>query len=266
MNELKNRLFTLEMDKVKESKSLENQISNLKARLEQKEELMRQTKEDLRRYQQEQDTTIVVENNNEMCSNEASLTCSAGSGIVQNALLLVLKCEKAKLHEDLNRVKKENARLVRTLSELKYENTKWKDRALRLKEKEKASSGHQCENIPCTLTPSLEESITPYSFPECTPVPQKTEISTALFPPEVKTGAQTDETSLTSEKMRPVDSSKVSSFGTESKWQLPSSKIFDNSQLGFPAAESPQRKAKSEGNERDDWPKPSASDPQCKMQ
>lgn len=123
----------------------------------------------------------------------------------------------------------------RTLSELKYENTKWKDRALRLKEKEKASSGHQCENIPCTLTPSLEESITPYSFPECTPVPQKTEISTALFPPEVKTGAQTDETSLTSEKMRPVDSSKVSSFGTESKWQLPSSKIFDNSQLGFPA-------------------------------
>lgn len=56
---------------------------------------------------------VVVENNNEMCSNEASLTCSAGSGIVQNALLLVLKCEKAKLHEDLNRVKKENARLVR---------------------------------------------------------------------------------------------------------------------------------------------------------
>lgn len=34
----------------------------------------------------------------------------------------------------------------------------------------------------------------------------------------------------------------------------------------LPLAESPQRKAKSEGNERDDWPKPSASDPQCKMQ
>ncbi|XP_051876518.1 centromere-associated protein E isoform X3 [Pristis pectinata] len=266
MHELKNRLFILEMEKVKESKNLENQISSLKASLEHKEELMRQTKETLRRYQQKQDTTIMVENNNEICSTDTSLTCSAGSGIVQNALLLVLRSEKAKLNQDLNRLKKENARLARTVSELKYENTRWKDRALKLKEKERESSEYQRENVPRTLTPSLEEGITPCSVTEHATVPQKVE-SSELLPSEFKTGAKLDETSLTSEKMLPVDSSKVSSFGTESKWLLPRSKIFDNSQLGFPAAESPQRKPKSDENEYDDWwPKPSDSDPQCKVQ
>ncbi|XP_062925160.1 centromere-associated protein E-like isoform X2 [Mobula hypostoma] len=265
MKELKNRLFILEMEKVKESNNYEKQISSLKASLEHNKELCRQTKEKLRRYQQEQDTTIMFESNNEKCSTDESLTCGGGSGIVQNALVLVLKSEKAKLIQDLNCVKKENARLARTMSELKYENAKWKEKAFKLQGKGRVSSEHQRETDPPTLTLCPEEDITPCSLTEQSRV-SKVKTSEFLFP-EIKTGAKQDENSLTSEKVLTLDSPKVSSFGTESKWLLPCSKIFDNSQLGFSEAGSPQRKPISGENERVDWwPKPSASDPQCKMQ
>ncbi|XP_072880531.1 centromere-associated protein E isoform X3 [Hemitrygon akajei] len=266
MKELKNRLFILEMERVKESNNYEKQISSLAASLEHNKELCRQTKEKLRRYQQEQDTTIMFESNNEKRSTDESLTCGGGSGIVQNALVLVLKSEKAKLIQDLNCVKKENARLARTMSELKYENARWKDRALKLQGKDRISSEHQRENDPPTLTPCPEEDVTLCSLTEQSTVPKKVKTSEFLLP-AIKTGAKQDENSLTSEKMLILDSPKASSFGTESKWLLPGSKIFDNSQLGFSEAESPQRKPKSDENERVDWwPKPSASDPQCKMQ
>ncbi|XP_072137981.1 centromere-associated protein E isoform X3 [Mobula birostris] len=265
MKELKNRLFILEMEKVKESNNYEKQVSSLKASLEHNKELCRQTKEKLRRYQQEQDTTIMFESNNEKCSTDESLTCGGGSGIVQNALVLVLKSEKAKLIQDLNCVKKENARLARTMSELKYENAKWKEKAFKLQGKGKVSSEHQHESDPPTLTLCPEEDITPCSLAEQSRV-SKVKTSEFLFP-EIKTGAKQDENSLTSEKVLTLDSPKVSSFGTESKWLLPRSKIFDNSQLGFSEAGSPQRKPISGENECVDWwPKPSASDPQCKMQ
>ncbi|XP_067838434.1 centromere-associated protein E-like [Heptranchias perlo] len=261
--ELKNRLFVLEMEKVKESKHLENQICSLKASLEHKEELLRQMKEKLRRNQQEQDTTIMVEHKDETRSADASLSCSAGSGIVQNALLLVLNSEKAKLNRDLNQLKKENARLTRTVTELKYENNK-------LKEKVRVPSAHRLEyeNVQHTLTLSPQESLTSLSQREHAPVPQKVEISTELFPPECKTAVTQDSTSLASGKMLPVDSSKLSSFGMESHlWPLPRTKIFDNSQLGFLADGSPQQKPKPDENEHDDWWRnPSTDERQCKMQ
>ncbi|XP_069781405.1 centromere-associated protein E isoform X2 [Narcine bancroftii] len=266
VNELKNRLFTLEIEKVKECKSLENQISSLKRHLEHKEELLRQVKETSQRYQQQQDTTIMGENS-EMSSTDASLTCRGGSGIVQNALILVLKSDNAKLNQDINHLKKENARITKTVSDLKYENTKWKDRALKLKEKERTLLEHQRESVSCILTPNQEESNTACSFTGREPVSQKVETSKELFPLEVKTLYKLDAKSLPSEKILPAYSSTMSSVGSESKWQLPHSKIFDNSQLGFLEAQSPKRKPEADENVQDDWwPKASAPDSQCKMQ
>uniref|UniRef100_UPI00398F5893 centromere-associated protein E n=1 Tax=Pristiophorus japonicus TaxID=55135 RepID=UPI00398F5893 len=270
ITELKNRLFVLEMGKIKDIKHLENQMSSLKASLEHKEELLRKMKETLRRNQQEQDTTIMVENKDETCSTDASLTYSAGSGIVQNALLLVLNSEKATLNRDLNRLKKENACLTRTVSELKYENNKWKERAAKLKEKERVSAEHQVtrENVQHTSTLNPEEGLTSLSQKERAPMPQKVEISTELLPSESKTAATRDEISFASGKMIPIDLPETSSFGMESQlWSLPRSKIFDDSQLGFVEAGSPQPKPKSGEKDQDDWcSKPSADDPQCKMQ
>ncbi|XP_067886483.1 centromere-associated protein E isoform X2 [Heterodontus francisci] len=270
MTELKNRFFALQMEKIKESKHFENQISSLKVSLEHKEELLRQMKETLRRNQQEQDTTITVENKNETYSADASLTCSTGSGIVQNAMVLLLNSEKAKLNRDLNQLKKENARLARIVSELKYENNKWKERAAKLEQKDRMPSKHRLmdENVQHTLTQNPDESVASQSQKECAAVPPRVEISTELFPPESKTTATRDEGALALEKMLPANSSKTSTFNMESQlWSLPRSKIFDNSQLGFTAAVSPQQKPKSDKNEHEDlWPKPSAADPECKIQ
>ncbi|XP_041041435.1 centromere-associated protein E-like [Carcharodon carcharias] len=270
MTELKNQLLALQLEKIKESKHLENQISSLKASLEHKEELLRQMKETLRRNQQEQDTTITIESKDETRSTDASLTYSAGSGIVQNAMVLVLNSEKAKLIRDLNQLKKENAHLKRMVSELKYENNKWKERAVKLEEKDRTPLKHRLkhENVQHTFTQCPDESLTAQLQKECASVPQKVEISTELFPPESKATDTQDETALALEKMLPIDSSKTSLFGMESQsWSLPQSKIFDNSQLGFLAVGSPQQKPKSDENERNDWwPKPSADEPECKMQ
>ncbi|XP_048384167.2 centromere-associated protein E isoform X2 [Stegostoma tigrinum] len=261
ITDLRNRLFALQMEKLKETKHLENQISSLKASLEHKEELLRQLKETLRRNQQEQDTTI-ENTKDETCSSDMSLTCSAGSGIVQNAVVLVLNAEKAKLTRDLNQFKKENEHLTRMVSELKHEKNIWKERATKHEEKDRMPFKH--ENIHHTLCP--DESLPPQCHKECSlPVSQNVETSKALFPAESKAPATQNKTL---ENVLPIDSSKTSSFGMESQlWPLPRTKIFDNSRLSFPGAASPQGKPKYEKNEHDDWwPKPSAADPECKMQ
>ncbi|XP_043576196.1 centromere-associated protein E isoform X2 [Chiloscyllium plagiosum] len=265
MTDLKNQLFALQMEKVKETKHLENQISSLKASLEHKEESLRQLKETLRRNQQEQDISITVENSKDKtCSTDVSLTCSAGSGIVQNAVVLVLNAEKAKLTRDLNQFKKENEHLARMVSELKFEKNIWKERATKHEEKDRTL--FKQENIQHTLTQCPDDSLPSQSQKECSlPVSQNVEISKELFPHENKAAA-TEDKALENEL--PIDSSKASSFGMESQpWSLPRTKIFDNSRLSFPGAASPQAKPKYEKNERDDWwPKPSAADPECKMQ
>ncbi|GCC29788.1 hypothetical protein chiPu_0008230 [Chiloscyllium punctatum] len=265
MTDLKNRLFALQMEKVKETKHLENQISSLKASLEHKEESLRQLKETLRRNQQEQDTSITVEKSKDKtCSTDVSLTCSAGSGIVQNAVVLVLNAEKAKLTRDLNQFKKENEHLARMVSELKFEKNIWKERATKHEEKDRTL--FKQENIQHTLTQCPDDSLPSQSQKECSlPVSQNVEVSKELFTHGSKAAA-TEDKALENEL--PTDSSKASSFGMESQpWSLPRTKIFDNSRLSFPGATSPQAKPKYEKNERDDWwPKPSATDPECKMQ
>ncbi|XP_038660404.1 centromere-associated protein E isoform X2 [Scyliorhinus canicula] len=267
--ELKNQLLALQMQKFKESKHFENEISSLKGSLEHKEKLLRQMKETLRRSQQEQNTTITIESKDERRSTDTCLTYSAGSGIVQNAIVPILKSEKSKLTQDLNKLKKENAYLARMVSELKYEINKWKERAEEHQEKDRTPLKHRMkhENVQNTFTLCPDESLTSLSQKECALMPQKVEISTELFPSASKATDTRDETALASEAMLPIDSSKMSLFGLESQtWPLPQSKIFDNSQLGFLAAESPQKKPKSDENEHNGWWSKHAADSECKMQ
>ncbi|XP_078071478.1 centromere-associated protein E [Mustelus asterias] len=269
MTELKNQLFALQMAKIKESKHFENQISSLEASLEHKEEQLREIKATLRRTQQELDTTIAIESKDEKHSTDAPLSYSAGSGIVQNAMVLVLNSEKAKLNRDLNQLKKENTHLTRMLTDLKYENNKWKERAVKYEEKDRTPVKHRLkhENVQHTLTLCPDESLTSLSQRERTPIPQKVKISTALFSPENKTTDTRDETAPASETTLPIDSSRTSLFDMKSQpWLLPHSKIFDNSQLGFLAAGSPQQKPKPDENALNWWPEPSAAEPECKMQ
>ncbi|XP_072350657.1 uncharacterized protein, partial [Scyliorhinus torazame] len=267
--ELKNQFLALQMAKYNETKHFENQISSLEATLEHKEELLRQIKETLRRNQQEQDTTITIESKDERRSSDACLVYNAGSGIVQNVTVLILKSEKSKLTRDLNQLKKENAHLARMVSELKYEINKWKERAAEHQEKDRTPLKHRMkhENVQNTFTLCPDESLTSLSQKECALMPQKVEISTELFPSASKATDTRDETALTLETMLPIDSSKMSLFGLESQpWPLPQSKIFDNSQLGFLAAESPQKKPKSDENEHNGWSSKPAADSECKMQ
>ncbi|KAM4706637.1 centromere-associated protein E [Discoglossus pictus] len=130
IDNLKTQLVKIEMEKMKLSKSMDREIESLKACIEDKTESVRKLKEQLRRTQQDHDSTVVLEKDHSN-SSKIPLTCGGGSGIVQSTAMLVLQSEKATLERELLQYKKKCERLSKNLSHLEEELTKWKARAIR---------------------------------------------------------------------------------------------------------------------------------------
>ncbi|XP_065693755.2 centromere-associated protein E isoform X2 [Patagioenas fasciata] len=133
IDHLKTQLVKYDMERMKQSNSFDIKLANYKALVEHQEQQLRKLKEELRRAQQEQDATVVLEKAAPQPS-QMPVTCGGGSGIVQSTHILVLKSEQAKLQKENSHLKKENDTLISNELQLKEELRKWKERALRWKE------------------------------------------------------------------------------------------------------------------------------------
>ncbi|XP_019408168.1 PREDICTED: centromere-associated protein E-like [Crocodylus porosus] len=145
IDNLKTQLVKSDMERMKQSKFFEREIVNAKALAKHKEEQLRKLKEELRRAQQEQNVSVMSEKELPQAS-QVPLTCGGGSGIVQSTQMLVLKSEQVKLQKENLHLKKQNDILLSNEHQLKKELTKWKERALKLREV--SSRGISQEMIP----------------------------------------------------------------------------------------------------------------------
>nr|NP_001080954.1 centromere protein E S homeolog [Xenopus laevis]AAC60300.1 kinesin-related protein [Xenopus laevis] len=115
IDNLKTKVVKIEMEKIKYSKATDQEIAYLKSCLEDKEEGLRRLKEELRRAQADNDTTVCVPKDYQKAST-FPVTCGGGSGIVQSTAMLVLQSEKAALERELSHYKKKYHHLSRTMS------------------------------------------------------------------------------------------------------------------------------------------------------
>ncbi|NWX41911.1 CENPE protein, partial [Steatornis caripensis] len=163
IDQLKTQLVKYDMERMKQSNSFDMKLSNYKALVEHQEQQLRKLKEELRRAQQEQDVTVVLEKAPQQ--SQVPLTCGGGSGIVQSTQILVLKSEQAKLQKENLHLKKQNDLLLSNELQLKEELRKWKERALKLKERSSRETTR--ETIPRsprkTVSGSLKEQMPPPS-------------------------------------------------------------------------------------------------------
>ncbi|NWX00924.1 CENPE protein, partial [Caloenas nicobarica] len=169
IDNLKTQLVKNDMERMKQSNSFDMKLANYKALTEHQEQQLRKLKEELRRTQQEQDATVVLEKEAPQQS-QIPLTCGGGSGIVQSTQILVLKSEQAKLQKENSHLKKQNDTLISNEFQLKEELRKWKERALRWKERSSRETTQE------TVPKSPRKTVS-HSLKEQTPLPSKEPIS-----------------------------------------------------------------------------------------
>ncbi|XP_069639599.1 centromere-associated protein E [Haliaeetus albicilla] len=169
IDHLKTQLVKYDMERMKQSNSFDMKLANYKALAEHQQQQLTKLKEELRRAQQERDVTAVLEKEAPQQS-QIPLTCGGGSGIVQSTQILVLKSEQAKLQKENLHLKKQNDLLLSNELQLKEELRKWKERALKLKERSSR------ETIQETVPRSPRKTVS-YSLKEQMPSPCKEPIS-----------------------------------------------------------------------------------------
>ncbi|XP_010287226.1 PREDICTED: centromere-associated protein E, partial [Phaethon lepturus] len=165
IDHLKTQLVKYDMERMKQSNSFDMKLANYKALAEHQEQQLRKLKEELRRAQQEQDVTAVLEKEVSQQS-QIPLTCGGGSGIVQSTQILVLKSEQAKLQKENLHLKKQNDLLLSNELQLKDELRKWKERALKWKERSSRETTRE------TVPRSPRKTVS-YSLKEQMPSPSK---------------------------------------------------------------------------------------------
>lgn len=230
---------------MKNAKEFEKEISATKATVEYQKEVIRLLRENLRRSQQAQDTSMISEHTDSQPSNKP-LTCGGGSGIVQNTKALILKSEHIRLEKEISKLKQQNEQLIKQKNDLLSNNQHlsnevktWKERTL----KREAYKQVTCENSPkspkVTGTASKKKQITP---------------------------SQCKERNL--HDPTPKESPKSWFFDSRSK-SLPSPhpvRYFDNSNLGL-CPEVQNAGAESVDSQPGPWHASSGKDvPECKTQ
>ncbi|XP_033070795.1 centromere-associated protein E isoform X7 [Trachypithecus francoisi] len=245
IEDLKTKLVKIDLEKMKNAKEFEKEISATKATVEYQKEVIRLLRENLRRSQQAQDTSMISEHTDSQPSNKP-LTCGGGSGIVQNTKALILKSEHIRLEKEISKLKQQNEQLIKQKNDLLSNNQHlsnevktWKERTL----KREAYKQVTCENSPkspkVTGTASKKKQITP---------------------------SQCKERNL--HDPTPKESPKSWFFDSRSK-SLPSPhpvRYFDNSNLGL-CPEVQNAGAESVDSQPSPWHASSGKDvPECKTQ
>ncbi|XP_040093683.1 centromere-associated protein E isoform X4 [Oryx dammah] len=153
IEDLKMKLVKVDLEKMENAKEFEKEIASTKATVEYQKEVIRLLKENLRRNQQAQDTSVLAEHIDTQPSNKP-LTCGGGSGIVQSTKALILKSEYIRLEKEVSKLKQQNEQLMKQKNELSSEVKTWKERTL----KKEVHKEVTCENSPkspkVTGTPS----------------------------------------------------------------------------------------------------------------
>ncbi|XP_047574078.1 centromere-associated protein E isoform X5 [Lutra lutra] len=167
IEDLKTKLVKIDLEKMKNAKEFEKEITSTKATVEYQKEVIRVLRENLRRNQQAQDISIVSECTDSQPSNKP-LTCGGGSGIIQSTKALILKSEYIRLEKEVSKLKQQNEQLIKQKNELLSNNhhlsnevKTWKERILKRETQREVS----CENSPqspkVTRTPSKKRPHTP---------------------------------------------------------------------------------------------------------
>ncbi|XP_008579154.1 PREDICTED: centromere-associated protein E isoform X2 [Galeopterus variegatus] len=150
IEDLKTKLVVIELEKMKNAKEFEKEITSTKATVEYQKEAIRLLRENLRRNQQAQDTSMISGCIDSQPSNKP-LTCGGGSGIVQSTKALIMKSEYIRLEKEMFKLKQQNEQLIKQNNELLSNNhhlskevKTWKERTL----KREAHKEATCENSP----------------------------------------------------------------------------------------------------------------------
>ncbi|XP_057649265.1 centromere-associated protein E [Chionomys nivalis] len=135
IEDLKMQLVKIDLEKKENAKEFEKEILSTKATVEHQKEVIRLLRENLRRNQQAQDTSIMSEPSSQLSSKP--LTCGGGSGIVQNTKALILKSEYVRMENEISKLKQQNEQLIKqknqllsAKSQLSKELKAWKERTL----------------------------------------------------------------------------------------------------------------------------------------
>lgn len=150
IEDLKMKLVKIDLEKMKIAKECEKEIASTKTTVAHQNEVIRQLRENLRRNQQAQDTSMVSEDIKSQPSNKP-LTCGGGSGIVQSTKALILKSEYVRLEKEISKLKQQNEQLIKQKNELLSNNNRlcnevktWKEKIL----KREVCKEVTCENSP----------------------------------------------------------------------------------------------------------------------
>ncbi|XP_041515601.1 centromere-associated protein E isoform X2 [Microtus oregoni] len=135
IEDLKMQLVKIDLEKKENAKEFEKEILSTKATVDHQKEVIRLLRENLRRNQQAQDTSIISEPSSQLSSKP--LTCGGGSGIVQNTKALILKSEYVRMENEISKLKQQNEQLIKqknqllsAKSQLSKELKAWKERTL----------------------------------------------------------------------------------------------------------------------------------------
>ncbi|XP_029416096.1 centromere-associated protein E isoform X2 [Nannospalax galili] len=149
IEDLKTKLVKVDLEKKKSTKEYEKEILSTKATVEHQKEVIRLLRENLRRTQQTQDTSMITEHDSQPLNKP--LTCGGGSGIVQSTKALILKSEYIRLEKEVSKLKQQNEQLIKQKNELLSENhhlskeiKTWKEGTL----KREAYKEAACANSP----------------------------------------------------------------------------------------------------------------------
>uniref|UniRef100_G3TJU7 Centromere-associated protein E n=1 Tax=Loxodonta africana TaxID=9785 RepID=G3TJU7_LOXAF len=245
IEDLKTKLVKIDLEKMKNAKEFEKEITITKATVKYQKEVIRLLKENLRSNQTGLSPTVVSENVDSQPLSKP-ITCGGGSGIVQSTKVLILKSEHMKLENEMSKLKQKNEQLIKQQNELLSNNRRlskeiktWKERTL----KREVHKEVTCENSPKSSkvigTPSKNRQTTP---------------------------SQCKERNL--QDLVPQESPKSWFFDSRSK-SLPSAhpvRYFDNSGLGLCPEEHTVR-AESADPQTGPWRASSGKDvPECKTQ
>ncbi|XP_054550573.1 centromere-associated protein E isoform X2 [Talpa occidentalis] len=137
IEDLKTKLVKVDLEKMKLTKEFEKEMTSVKAAVDYQKEVIRVLRENLRRNQQAQDTSMVSEHTESQPANKP-LTCGGGSGIVQSTKALILKSEYVRLEKENSKLKQQNEQLLKENDELLSNNhhlsnevRTWKERTLK---------------------------------------------------------------------------------------------------------------------------------------
>ncbi|PNJ84337.1 CENPE isoform 6 [Pongo abelii] len=167
IEDLKTKLVKIDLEKMKNAKEFEKEISATKATVEYQKEVIRLLRENLRRSQQAQDTSVISEHTDAQPSNKP-LTCGGGSGIVQNTKALILKSEHIRLEKEISKLKQQNEQLIKQKNELLSNNQHlsnevktWKERTLKREAHKQVTNENSPKSPKVTGTASKKKQITP---------------------------------------------------------------------------------------------------------